>query len=193
VAEPARQALTEGATAAVVPGFADRPLDAVLRTVIDAANDSRTETVALRSRRFGSYDVPADRVLVFPEGLIGFADARRFVLLDSARPDSPFRCLVSLDAPELGFVVCDPTALWPSYAADLPPADAGSDDRAVLAIVTVPHDPSAMTVNLLAPLLFDCVTRTGRQVVLDGDRYSTRHQLLPGRGVPAAAAAQPAG
>jgi len=135
-------------------------------------------TIALRSRRFGSYDVPADRVLAFAEGLIGFRDACRFVLLDSARPDSPFRCLVSLDFPELGFVVCDPLRLWPTYGADLPPAVGDDTDRAVLAIVTVPADPAAMTVNLLAPLVFDGGTRAGRQIVLESERYSTRHRLF---------------
>ena len=139
------------------------------------------ETIALHSRRFGSYAIPADRVLVFPDGLIGFRDACRFALLDSNRPESPFRSLVSLDVPELGFVVCDPVQLWPAYAADLPPLETGrADDRAVLAIVTVPQDPRGMTANLLAPLIFDCATRTGRQVVLEGDRYSTRHPLLAG-------------
>ena len=86
-------------------------------------------------------------------------------------------------------VVCDPTRLWPAYAADLPPApDGEADERAVLAIVTVPHDPRQMTVNLLAPIVFDCGARSGRQVVLEGERYSTRHQLLPGCGASAAAA-----
>jgi flagellar assembly factor FliW len=138
-------------------------------------------TLPLRSRRYGSYEVPVERVLTFPDGLIGFADARRFVLLDSSRPDSPFRCLVCIDFPELGFVVCDPVRLWPAYAADLPaPAGERVADRGALVIVTVPHDPHGMTANLLAPLVFDCTTRTGRQIVLDPDRYSTRHLLLPG-------------
>ena len=139
------------------------------------------ETIPLHSRRFGSYALPPERVLTFPDGLIGFRDARRFALLDSPRSESPFRCLVCVDFPEVGFVVCDPTRLWPAYAAELPPADGGRDeDRAVLAIVTVPPDAREMTANLLAPLFLDCTTRTGRQVVLDGDRYSTRHPLLAG-------------
>jgi flagellar assembly factor FliW len=139
------------------------------------------DTVALRSARFGDYDVPAERVLSFTDGLVGFRDAHRFVLLDSTRPESPFRCLVCLDFPELGFVVCDPTRLWPSYAADLPPPESGrAEDQAVLAIVTVPPDPKEMTANLMAPLVVDCTTRTGRQLVLDTGRYATRHPLLAG-------------
>ena len=137
------------------------------------------QAIPLHSRRFGSYDVPAERLLTFPDGLIGFRDARRFVLLDSPRADSPFRCLVCVDFPELGFVVCDPLRLWPGYAADLPPAEGGRvEDRAVLAIVTVPQDPREMTANLLAPLVFDCTTRTGQQILLEGERFSTRHPLI---------------
>ena len=81
MAEPARQALTAEAT------------------------------VPLRSRRFGDYEIPVERVLVFPDGLIGFGDARRFALLETGRPASPFHHLACLDVPDLGFVVCDPTVL----------------------------------------------------------------------------------
>ncbi len=137
------------------------------------------DTVSLRSQRFGDYDVPADRVLAFAEGLIGFPTARRFALLDAPRPESPFRCLVCLDLPELGFVVCDPVRLWPDYAADVPVlAGSAAGDVAVLAIVTIPHDAREMTANLMAPLAIDSRTRVGRQVVLDIGRYGTRHPLL---------------
>jgi flagellar assembly factor FliW len=138
--------------------------------------------VPLRSSRFGDHDVPVDRLVIFPEGLIGFGAARRFALLDPSEPGSPFRGLVSLDRPELGFVVCDPTALWPRYADDLPLADAGSENAggnmAVLAIVTVPVDAAEMTVDLMAPLVIDWRSRMGRQLVLDTGRYSTRHHVL---------------
>jgi flagellar assembly factor FliW len=150
---------------------------------------SDAELIPLRSERFGDHDVPADKVLHFPDGLIGFRDARRFVLLESSRPSSPFRSLVSLDLPELGFVVCEPTVLWPGYGADLPPAEGKPEERAVLAIVTVPNNAQEMTANLMAPLVIDCRTRTGRQLVLDTGRYSTRHALLaaaPAGGTPAA-------
>jgi flagellar assembly factor FliW len=149
VAEPARKALTAG------------------------------ETVPLRSKRFGDFDIPADRVLEFPEGLIGFPEARRFALLESSKPGSPFRCLVSLDIPDLGFVVCEPAVLWPGYGDDLPkPSAWGATEVAVMAIVTVPKNAQEMTANLMAPILVDCRSRTGCQLVLDTGRYSTRHTLL---------------
>jgi flagellar assembly factor FliW len=145
------------------------------------------ETVSVRSSRFGQYEVPVARVLHFPEGLIGFPDARRFALLDTSSPESPFRQLLCLDDPELAFVVCDPEALWPGYATALPPDEGGPEHLAVLALVTVPRDPREMTANLMAPLVVDCRSRVGRQLVLDTGRFSTRHPLLP----PAEAARRP--
>jgi flagellar assembly factor FliW len=135
--------------------------------------------VPLHSSHFGDREVPVDRLVVFPEGLIGFRGARRFAVLEPDEPGSPFRGLVSLDRPELGFVVCDPTALWPRYGEDLPVSEAaGREHLGVLAIVTVPEDATAMTVDLMAPLIIDWRSRMGHQLILDTGRYSTRHQLL---------------
>jgi len=133
------------------------------------------EVVEVRSEKFGAYQVPVERILHFPEGLVGFPAARRFALLESARPGSLFHFLLCVDLPELGFVVCDPATFWPGYVADLPrPADA-----AVLVLVTVPADPKQMTANLMAPLVLDSRARQGVQLVLDTGRYSTRHPILP--------------
>ena len=114
------------------------------------------------------------QVLSFPEGLIGFRDARRFVLLETGRAASPFRRLVALDVTDLSFVVCDPRRLWAGYGASLPAEDATRD---VLVIVTVPGEERELTANLLAPIVIDRATGIGRQLVLDTGCYSTRHPV----------------
>jgi len=134
-------------------------------------------TVTVQSARFGTHTVPEECILTFTEGLVGIPQATRFWLAEPAGGPSPFRYLLSIDLPDLGFLVCDPCQLWPAYAAELPPAAEGAGDVQVLAIVTVREEPRTLTANLLAPLLVDCETRRGRQVVLDGARYSTRHPL----------------
>jgi flagellar assembly factor FliW len=131
------------------------------------------------SKRFGAYAVPAERVILFPEGLIGMPDAQRFALMEPSRPESPFRQLLCLDLPELGFVVCDPEDLWPGYGGHLPPYEGGRENLAAMVLVTVPTNPKEMTANLLAPLVVDARTRVGRQIVLDAGRLSTRHPIFP--------------
>ena len=144
---------------------------------------TKSDTIRLCSERFGDHVLPGDRVLDFPDGLIGFRAARRLVLLDAGRAGSPFRHLVWLDAPETGFMVCDPTVLWPGYADEVPADDVPVEHRTLFAIVTVPADAREMTANLMAPLVVDRRTRIGRQLVLDTGRYSTRHPLLPAVGL----------
>lgn len=136
-----------------------------------------TDTIHICSQRFGTYDVAADRVVAIPHGLIGLPDARRFALLEPHAAGSPFRYLLCVDQPELGFLVCDPEVFCPGYRAKLPSAGLPAD-AAVLAIVTVPEDVRAMTANLMAPVVIDCATREGRQLILEGSMFGTRHRLF---------------
>jgi flagellar assembly factor FliW len=150
------------------------------------AKPARRETrpvVHVVSRRFGTFEVPADRVLRFPHGLIGFPEARRFVILEH-RPTSPFKWMLCVDDPELAFAVADPAELVAGYR---PPIEAAArllgiepGEVGVLVIVTIPPEPSGMTVNLMAPVAVDLRTRQARQIVLEGGRLDARHPVLAG-------------
>lgn len=133
------------------------------------------------SQRFGTYEVPAAELVHLPDGLIGLPEAGRVALLEPKTPGAPFRYMLCVDQPEMAFLVCDPDHFFPGYSAQVPrPSGADQGDIAVLAIVTVPENPREMSANLLAPVVVDCRTRRGRQVILDVGQFSTRHRLLPG-------------
>jgi len=137
------------------------------------------ETIRIVSRRFGTYDVPARQIVRLPEGLIGLPEARRVALLEPKTPGAPFRYMLCVDEPELAFLVCDPDDFFPGYSEHVPrPTGAGPGDVVVLAIVTIPESPREMTANLLAPLVVDCRSREGRQLILDAARFTTRHRLI---------------
>jgi flagellar assembly factor FliW len=146
------------------------------------------DVIRVASSRFGDLDVPADRVLHFPQGLIGFPRARRFVILDH-RPGSPFKWMLCLDEPDMAFAVAEPAPLVPGYRAPLELAARvlGTDpaDVALFVIVTIPSDPTAMTVNLMAPVVVDVRTRRSRQLVLEDARCDPSYRVCGPR--PAAA------
>lgn len=126
--------------------------------------------------------VGADKVIEFPEGLVGFPAARRFVLLEPHRPAGPLRWLLCLDDPELGFAVAEAKALFPDYHLD-PALVAGAvgaegEEAVVLVVLTIPRGPGQMTANLLAPLVIGARSRRGRQVIVDNGLYSTRHPVF---------------
>jgi flagellar assembly factor FliW len=139
-------------------------------------------TVRVESNRFGSFDVPQEKILVFPQGLIGFPDGRHYVILEH-RPGSPFRWMLSIENPDLAFAVADPSDLVGGYAPSLDLAarllSAEPSDVALFVLVTIPPDPTLMTVNLLAPVVVDVRTRTALQIVLDDERFSPSHFVVP--------------
>ena len=139
-------------------------------------------TVQVQSKRFGTLDVPADRIFELPEGLIGLPSKRRFVLLDH-RTGSPFKWMLSIDDPELAFAVADPADLVPGYVAPMEKIStalaADPSEVVVFALMTIPSDPTLMTINLLAPVAVDLRNRTGRQIVLDDPRFDAAHRVVP--------------
>ncbi|MBX7144129.1 MAG: flagellar assembly protein FliW [Oligoflexia bacterium] len=133
----------------------------------------------LKSSRFGELEVPTESIIEFPQGLIGFPNANRFVLLEH-KP--PFSWLHSIDDPSLAFVVVDGFEFGPSYEVKPPYNNRECDFRqgdefAILVIVTVRPDPKATTANLKAPLFVNLKNRRGAQVIFDDARYSTRFPL----------------
>ena len=73
----------------------------------------------IETTRFGTVSVDGDRVLEFPSGLLGFAHATRWVLL---QPDEGMLLPVqSCDQEDLAFVVTDPQYWVPDFEAIIRP------------------------------------------------------------------------
>ncbi|MCP3983639.1 MAG: flagellar assembly protein FliW [bacterium] len=140
---------------------------------------SGADEVVIDHQRFGRLEIPADQVLAF-DGLPGFDDARRFVLLRHDR-DSAFLWLVSLDRSDLAFVVTNPQQFFPDYSPTLSRSQLDAvetqkpDGIELLAIATVRE--SGTTLNLAAPLLVNGTAGRGAQVILEQSHHSTRQSL----------------
>jgi flagellar assembly factor FliW len=134
----------------------------------------------LAGTRFGEIEVDEARAIAFPAGLIGFSDARRYVLLEP-RAGKAVAWLQSLERPELAFPVIDGTAVGRGYPDPSPTHlahEAGLDasELAVLVVVAA-RQGEGVIANLLAPLVVDLGSRTGAQVVLDPQRFSASAPL----------------
>lgn len=137
--------------------------------------------------RFGEIDVPEGEVYTFPEGLLGFSEARSFVLLENPA-GGPFRWLQSGESSSLAFVVLDPLLFFPDYRVGIRAEDLaalGLDDPShgvVVVILTVPRELKQTTANLQGPVVLNPAGRRGRQLVLSDPAYTTRHRLFPEAG-----------
>jgi flagellar assembly factor FliW len=137
----------------------------------------------IASTRFGSMNVPAEALLTFPSGLLGFPDWTRYVMLDHDT-DAPFKWLHCMDEASLAFVVIDPALFNPNYQITISPEarieveGSETDGLSFLVILTIPSDdPSAVTANLRGPLLMNPRTRLCKQLVLTED-YPTRYPVF---------------
>jgi flagellar assembly factor FliW len=133
-------------------------------------------TVEVVTSRFGTIEVPEDRIFSFPRGLIGFEHLKRYARIDSTKGPS-VQWLQALDDPETAFLVSEPTTYIPSFElkigkSDASPALSENLDLKSLETLTILHvdrENRSLHVHVQAPLLLDPATRKGVQVVTDAE------------------------
>lgn len=143
----------------------------------------------IRTRFLGEVEINEDDILVFQDGILGFEESRKFILLEVPENDS-FRVLQDVEKESVSFVVADPWKFETGYDIEIPDEELlkvnirKKEQLAVLNIVTLCGEFARSTFNLLAPLVLNMDSRLGRQVVLNSSAYTTKHPLFPkGKGV----------
>jgi flagellar assembly factor FliW len=132
---------------------------------------------------FGNLEVPEDKVITFKEGLPGFPQMHKFMVLE-LNELKPFRYLQALDDPPIALYIIDPFIVDPTYEFRLTDSDmedinsTDSKELAVYAMATIPEDPGEATLNLMAPIVINEKDRLAKQVILLESRYSVKHPLL---------------
>jgi len=137
----------------------------------------------IQTSRFGTITVSADDILGFPEGLLGFSDLDRFVLLDDPN-DEIFAWLQSCDEPSIAFPILEPELFSESFALNLSKSDLKALDTEdakglrPFCIITIPEDPTMMTANLKAPIIINIPKKMGRQCVLQDNKLEIREPIF---------------
>ncbi len=138
----------------------------------------------LQTRHFGEIRIAEESVLKFDEGLPGFEQLNKFVLIGNEDKTSPFGWLQCVNEPQIAFAIANPFMIVADYDFELPDEAARElciakeDDVAVYSIVVVPDDLTRISMNLKAPLIINCSTNKGAQIILDTDKYTVRHYIL---------------
>ena len=123
-------------------------------------------------------------VLLFPEGLPGFARTRHWQAVEH-EDARPFLWLQSLENAGVNLLVVDPRCLLPDYDPGLRTHDlarvglTSEDPLMLLSIVTWRQD--GPTVNLRAPLVLNPERMLGAQVILEDARWPMRHPITSDR------------
>ena len=123
--------------------------------------------------RFGQLDIASDRIILFPDGIIGFAEARHWVLLSEGEDDS-VGWLQSLTNGDLAFLVVTPHRFVEDYSLKIHRSQLMSlpwapEDRSLTLAIVSDHG-GRLTANLKAPLLVNIDRCLGRQVLVADDQ-----------------------
>jgi flagellar assembly factor FliW len=128
----------------------------------------------------------------FGDGMIGLSDLRRFALVPIPGAD-PFRLLASVESPEFGVVVTNPSLFVPEYRLELDDQDvvplglADPAEAEVLVTVVLPRADEPIRLNLRGPILLCPRTRRGVQRISRDEAHGSIELAHPS--APASSAA----
>lgn len=133
---------------------------------------------------FGEITIDDDKIITFPQGIVGFPDLTQFALIhDSEKGNETIHWLQSLQETAFAMPVMDPLLVRADYNPEVDDellkqiGDLTPEEMLVLVTVTVPKDLTKMSVNLKGPIVINAAERKAVQVIVDGDDYQVKFPI----------------
>ena len=127
----------------------------------------------------GEIELREEDILTLVNGMLGFEDIEKFVLI---KEEDIFVEYLQSVKDDIAFAVMDPFIIKQDYTFDIPDMvmkslDIKSADEVVInTVVVVPEDITKIRTNLQAPIVFNKTNNKGMQIVLD-DTYPLRYEF----------------
>lgn len=123
----------------------------------------------IKFENIGEKEFDDDLILTFENGLIGFENLKKFVLIKS-EDDDLFYWLYSVERPELCFPLIGIRVIVEDYPFE--------ENYEAFSVVVFDKDPLKITTNLKAPIYINQDTKVGFQKIIDDDRYPVDYKLF---------------
>ena len=138
-----------------------------------------------QTRLFGEVTIDDDKVLDFPNGIIGIEDKHKFAIIYDMEKgeDTAVRWLQSMEDPYLALPVIEPFAILEEYNpiiedALLEPIDNPKDeDIIVLLTLIISSDVTKVTANMKAPIVINSATCKGGQIIVENPEYESKFNV----------------
>ena len=144
-------------------------------------------SVLIKTRCFGEVDIEENKIVDFPEGILGFENLKRYTLIYDVKENgerSKIAWLQAVDEPELALPVINPFDVKRDYDPIIRDAlmkdlgDINSENAVVLLVVTVPSDVTKTTANLKAPIIINSDIRVGAQIITENRDYVVKYPII---------------
>lgn len=144
----------------------------------------------LNTKHFGEIDIDENKIIEFREGLPGFTNLNRFVLI--AEPNDHeteelkglIYWLQSVEDPSIAFVMVNMVKYMPDYNPLIEPeqiqglGDYDPEKFVFYNIAVIPDEIKEATVNLKAPVVINDEIKQGKQVICTNEEYTVRHYMF---------------
>lgn len=134
----------------------------------------------ISTRFFGEIEIDENKIISFPEGIPGFEELTKFLLLD-IEDNEHLKCLQSLEDGQICLLVTSPWNYFKEYEFNISDDDikklgiSSPDDVDVYNIITVREDK--ITANLISPVIINLIKNLGKQIILSDSNYSIRQEI----------------
>ena len=138
------------------------------------------------SKRVGEFEYDENKIIEFPQGIPGFDDFKKFVIL--IKENLPyFLILHSIENENLMFILTDPFLFLKDYSFELSDEELEflelnknsklGKDFIVLSIVTVRQEVKNFSLNLKAPIIINLKKKIAKQVILYDYDFPIRYHI----------------
>lgn len=135
------------------------------------------------TRLFGTITIEDEKLITFPNGIIGFPFMKQFALIrDEENKNAAIMWLQSMEEPQFAMPVVEPNLISDSYNPvvndeNLTPVGKMVEEQTYLLVtITVPSDIEKMTANLKAPIVINMANNKAVQIIVEDD-YQVKHPI----------------
>lgn len=136
----------------------------------------------IETERFGTFELKDRKTLEFPNGIPGFEELHRFILLETEET-RPLLWLQSTENKHIALPVIIPFEIISDYYVDVRENELNDlelevpGDLLILCVVVVPEDVKKMTANLASPIVINAKLGRGKQLVIDAATLPLRYPI----------------
>jgi len=137
----------------------------------------------VNTKFFGEVDVNENKIVTITNGLLGFENLTKYVLIPHDK-DNMFKWFQSVEDVSVCFLVVEPVTFMLNYSLEISDEVVErlsikvAEDVITYALVVIPDDPLKISANLCGPLVINMVNRLGMQVVSMNPHHQVKHFII---------------
>ena len=135
------------------------------------------------TRLFGTITIEDEKLITFPEGIVGFPFMKQFALIrDEENENAAIMWLQSMEESQFAMPVIEPNLIEANYNPVVddeylaPVGDISPEQTYSLVTITVPADIEKMTANLKAPIVINMSNNKAVQIIVEDD-YQVKYPI----------------